>query len=142
MDPAARITALTEGLPDDTVLLEDPKGPAAEGGAAAVGVVEDSPERIAVQVNAERGGYLVVADALVRDGWTATVDGREARLVHGNHAFAAVWVPAGEHRIELTYTAPGLRTGVVVSILSIVVAGLLLLLPVRRRPRRAALPVA
>ncbi len=63
--------ALAEGLPDDTVILEDPKGPVAEGGAAAVGVLEDSPERIAVQVNAERGGYLVVADALVRDGWTA-----------------------------------------------------------------------
>jgi Bacterial membrane protein YfhO len=141
MDPAARITALTESLPDDTVLLEDPKGPTAEDGAAAVGVVEDSPERIAVQVDAERGGYLVVADALVRDGWTATVDGREVRLVHGNHAFAAVWVPAGEHRIELAYTAPGLRSGVIVSILSMAVAGLLLLLPGPSRPRRAALPV-
>ena len=140
VDPAARITALAEGLADDTVLLEDPKGPAAEGGAAAVGVVEDSPERITVQVNADRGGYLVVADALVRDGWTATVDGRDARLVHGNHAFAAVWVPVGEHRIELAYTAPGLGTGVIVSILSIVVASLLLL-PVPRRPRRAALSV-
>ena len=135
---AARIAALSEGMPSDTVLIEDRKSPAAEGGAAAVDVIEDSPERIAVQVDAERGGYLVVADALIRDGWTATVDGRKSRLVRGNHAFAAVWVPVGEHKIELTYTAPGLRTGVVVSILSIVVAGLLLLLPLPRRPRRAA----
>jgi uncharacterized membrane protein YfhO len=104
--------------------------------------VEDSPERIAVQAHAEQAGYLVIADALVRDGWTATVDGRKAPLLHGNHAFAAVRVPAGEHRIELTYTAPGLRTGVVVSILSIVLAGLLLVFPVRRRPRRAARQVA
>ena len=135
---AARIRALAEGLPGDTVLIEDRKSSAAEGGAAAVDVVEDSPERIAVQVDAERGGYLVVADALIRDGWTATVDGRKSRLVRGNHAFAAVWVPAGEHKVELTYTAPGLRTGIVVSILSIVVAGLLLLLPLPQRPRRAA----
>jgi hypothetical protein len=134
----ARIAALSGGLPGDTVLIEDRRSAAAEGGAGAVRVVEDSPERIAVRVDAERGGYLVVADALYRDGWAATVDGRRARLVRGNHAYTAVWVPAGEHRIELRYTAPGLRTGVVVSILSIVVAGFLLVIRLRRRPGRAA----
>lgn len=139
---AARLQALSDGLPGDTVLIEDRKSPAAEGGAAAVDVVQDSPERITVQVDADRGGYLVVADAVVRDGWRATVDGRRARLVHGNHAFAAVWVPAGEHSIRLTYTAPGLRTGVIVSILSIVVAGLLRLVPLLRQSRKAVRGVA
>ena len=95
------------------------------------------PEKIAARVNAEGAGYLVVADALVRDGWTATVDGKEADLVHGNHAFASVWVPAGEHQVELTYTAPGLRAGIAVSAVSVVVACALLLVPAVRRRRRA-----
>lgn len=138
LDRDARIEELKAGLADDTVLLEDRGAPAAEGGAADLGVVEDSPERISVQADAERGGYLVVADAVVRDGWTATVDGRPAPLVRANHAFAAVWVPAGEHRVELTYRAPGLRAGTAVSMASLVVAAATLLVPAVRRRRGAA----
>ena len=135
-DADERLRALTRGIPDDMVLIEDADAPPAAGGRAEVSLLSDVPEKIAARVSAEGAGYLVVADALVRDGWTATVDGKEVDLVHGNHAFASVWVPAGEHLVELTYNAPGLRAGIAVSAVSIVVACALLLVPAVRRRRR------
>ena len=135
-DADERVELLTRGIADDEVLLEDADAPAAEGGRAQLSTLSDEAEKIAVRVDAAGAGYLVVADALVRDGWTATVDGKQADLVHGNHAMAAVRVPAGEHRVELAYHAPGLRAGAAVSATSAVVACALLLVPVLRRRQR------
>ncbi|QNN51852.1 YfhO family protein [Nocardioides mesophilus] len=134
-DDATRLERLAAGLPDDTVLLDDASTAPASGEPADVRVLTDRPERIAVAVDASGGGYLVVADALVRDGWSATVDGEPAPLVHGNHALAAVPVPAGEHRVQLSYAAPGLRTGLLVSLTSVAVSVLLLVVPIVRRRR-------
>jgi hypothetical protein len=143
-DPRDRLSRLRSGVPGETVLLDDGSTPAAEGGTAGIRVVEDGAERIAVRVEgATMNGYLVVADALVRAGWNATVDGEPASVVPGNHAFAAVPVPAGSHTVELRYTAPGLAAGAWTSAASVLVAlGLVVLPPVvrRRRRRRAGYP--
>jgi len=136
MDADERLSALTRGIPDDMVLIEDADAPPAAGGRAELSVLSDLPEKITARVSAQGAGYLVLADALVRDGWTATVDGKEVDLVRGNHAFASVWVPAGVHLVELTYNAPGLQAGIAVSAVSIVVACALLLVPAVRRRRR------
>ena len=137
-DANERIDALTRGISHDTVLIEDVDAPASDGGGAEVSLMSDLPERIAARVDADGAGYLVVADAVIRAGWNATVDGEAARIVPGNHAFAAIRVPAGEHVVELTYTAPGLRVGACVSGAAVVVACVLMLLPVLRRRRAAS----
>ena len=135
---AARLSRLRAGVPGDTVLLDDPSTAPAGGGAAGVRVVEDDAEGIAVRVEgAATNGYLLVADALVRDGWHATVDGEPASVVPGNHAFAAVPVPGGSHTVVLRYTAPGLAAGAWTSAASVLVAlGLLVAPPALRRRRR------
>ena len=137
-DAKARVADLKSGIPDDEVLLNDDSTPAAAGEPAEVEVLTDDPERISARVDAAGAGYLVVADALLRDGWNATVDGRAVRVVPGNHAFAAIPVPQGEHTVVLSYTAPGLAAGVVVSAASGVVVVALLLWPWWTRRRRRA----
>ena len=139
-DPARRLELLASGVADDVVLLDSADSPAAGGGPARVDVVTDDPEHIAVDVEAASGGYLVVADSLVRSGWSATVDGRAAPLVQGNHAFAAVHVPEGTHRVDLSYSAPGLRQGAIVSMMSLLLVGGLLVMPAVRRRLRSRRP--
>jgi hypothetical protein len=46
---------------------------------------------------------FVVISQTAWDGWRAFVDGRRVALRRANHAFLAVWVPAGEHRVRLVY---------------------------------------
>ena len=93
-------------------------------------------------VDARSRGYLVIADSIVRAGWQATVDGTPVGLVRGNHAFAAIPVPSGRHRVEVRYHAPGLRVGAMLSGVSVLVAGALLAVPWLRRRREERSPTA
>jgi hypothetical protein len=50
----------------------------------------------------ERDGFVVISQAAL-SGWRAYLDGRRVKLLGANHAFLAVFVPAGEHRLRLTF---------------------------------------
>ncbi|HLM63920.1 MAG TPA: YfhO family protein [Acidimicrobiales bacterium] len=135
-----RIAALRQGVDPDTVILDESARPARDR-PAGVRVVRDGLDTMTVDVDAEGAGYLVVADAL-QLGWTARVDGSATDLVHADHAFGAVYVPEGEHRVTLSYDPPGLGAGrwlslaSAVAVLAVGVASVLQ----RRRSRRLTEP--
>ena len=54
-------------------------------------------------------------------GWTATVDGKPAKIVRVNTAFSGVKVEAGEHVVELKYFTPGLKAGLLAAAASALV---------------------
>lgn len=59
------------------------------------------------------------------NGWTAYVDGEQVEAKTWLDAFLALKLPAGEHTVELRYTAPGLIPGIVlggVSLLGLMLA--------------------
>lgn len=67
------------------------------------------------------------------NGWAAYVDGQKVETDTWLGAFLALDLPAGEHRIELRYTAPGLAPGVALGVVSaLALAGLEVL---KRRKR-------
>lgn len=61
------------------------------------------------------------------DGWTATVDGKEAQLLQANTMFSALALEPGEHTIHLTYRTPHLKAGLAVSVLGFAAFGATLL---------------
>ena len=121
-------------LPPDTVVLSEP-GRDTDEQAATVEVQEDSGDTVAVAVDAEGAGYLVLADAIQSD-WSVEVDGRAATIEDADHAFGAVHLPAGRHDVVFTYTPRGQQLGAAVSIGSLVVLLTLALAPAIRRRRR------
>ena len=137
-DGARQVAMLKAGVPSDTVVLGSGTPTSATGAAAAVQVTTDANGEVAAQVQAPAAGHLVVADALADRGWSAQVDGRSVPLVSADHAMVAVAVPAGTHTVTLRYDAPGLRTGVLLSSVGVLLL-LADLVPWRRR-RRAAAP--
>jgi uncharacterized membrane protein YfhO len=90
-------------------------GAGTAGGSAAI--VEDSPERLRVQVDAPREGYLVLADAFA-PGWRAEVDGVPTAILRANGLFRAVRVPAGRHLVEMTYLPRSVVLGFAISALA------------------------
>lgn len=52
-------------------------------------------------------------------GWRVWVDGEERTLQKANRMYQGLWVEAGEHRIRLQYTTPGLKAGAAISLLSL-----------------------
>ncbi len=94
-----------------------------DGGRVSLTVTADSPRQLLTTVPAE-------------DGWTAYVDGK--RTEHGVwlDTFLAVPLSAGEHTVELRYTAPGLVPGAALGALAAL--GLACAFLRGRRPARGA----
>ncbi len=67
----------------------------------------------------------LLASSVYQDGgWTLLLDGRPRTTSLANGPFVAAWLPAGEHRLDLVYRAPGLIPGLVLA--AIAMAGLVL----------------
>lgn len=50
------------------------------------------------------------------DGWHAYVDGKEAEIIRADFGFMALPLTSGSHQITLKYQAPGLRLGILLSL--------------------------
>lgn len=50
------------------------------------------------------------------DGWHAYVDGEEAEIIRADFGFMALPLTSGSHQITLKYQAPGLRVGILLSL--------------------------
>ena len=75
------------------------------------------PHRVLAEVEATDPSVVVVAQALYTP-WRAFVDGSPVQLWRANHAFQAVEVPPGRHRVELRYRDKQFLLGLVISGLS------------------------
>jgi hypothetical protein len=108
--------------------------PAAAAGASAplVTFVHDEPEWIVIDVAAPARGFLVLADQY-HDGWQATVDGAPVAILRANYAFRAVEVPRGAARVEFRYAPRSWTDGALVSSVSLLAVGAVLVAATRRR---------
>jgi hypothetical protein len=95
--------------------------------AVADGRVTATDERagaIRMEVEADRPTAVVVRDAFA-PGWRARVNGVPAPIARADGRHRAVAVPAGRSAVELRYRPPLLMTGLVITLTSAAVAGLL-----------------
>jgi hypothetical protein len=106
---------------------EETSAPCEEIRGAEV-VLQDGPNRVTIRATIDAPGYVVLADTWY-PGWQATVDGEPAELLKANHAFRAVHVEAGEHRIEMRYRPTSIVVGGVTSLatLGLLILGLLVI---------------
>ncbi|MGH7893432.1 MAG: YfhO family protein, partial [Candidatus Binatia bacterium] len=94
-------------------------------GAEQVTIARDEPEEVVINVTAASAGVLVLTDTYYR-GWEATLDGAAVPILRADHAFRAVMVLRGTHRVEFRYRPRSVRLGAAVSGLALVCALMLL----------------
>jgi hypothetical protein len=87
----------------------------APGAAGTAGGVAWGLNRVGVTVDATRPAMLVLSQAW-SPGWEARIDGQVVPVVRADGLVQGVPVPAGSHRVELAYRAPGLRTGFLIAV--------------------------
>ena len=108
------------------------------GNAASVEMDVGSHRRnhYILDVQSHSACWIFLADANY-PGWYATVDGVPATVWTAQVLGKAVHVPAGRHRVEVGFRSASFRMGVVISMLSLLVATALLIfrgrMPWRRR---------
>jgi hypothetical protein len=106
-----------------------PPEPPAPDQPGTARVLHFAPEKIAIEVEAERPALLVIAEAWY-PGWRAQVNGARVPCMPVNAWMRGVPVPAGHSQVLLTFHSRFLALGACISLLAL--AGLVLLL---RRPR-------
>ena len=105
--------------PAAEVILSEPVTEGSRCGPAGTSrFLTSRPDRVRLEVEAERAGYLVLADAF-DPGWRATVDGEAVALLRANVAFRAVAVPAGRHVVEMVYRPRAVSQGLALTLLTL-----------------------
>jgi hypothetical protein len=75
----------------------------------------------------------LLASSVYQDGgWRLLLDGRLHPTMLANGPFVASWLPAGEHRVDLVYRAPGFMAGLGLAALALAGLAAWFLSPVRR----------
>ena len=74
-------------------------------------------------------------------GWSAKVDGADAKILQVNNGFMAVLADSGDHTITFTYKTPGLSVGILITLCSVLIF-LLYLWWMRKRDAKLSLRLA
>jgi hypothetical protein len=123
------------------VVLEEPAEGWAEpsrtsGDGATVRFLSHKPNRVVLDAETSTDGLLVLTDT-ASPGWKARVDGQPTRIYVANHAFRAVVVSAGKHRVEFEYQPAAFWFGAALSLLALITVVSWLVLVWSRRYRRS-----
>jgi uncharacterized membrane protein YfhO len=95
--------------------------------AAGIGTVEVNyrgDSVVEMNVNTERGGFVVLHDTFM-DGWVAEVDEVSSRVYAVNVLSRGVIVPPGRHRVVMTYSPPGFAGSMGLSAVALLILFLL-----------------
>jgi uncharacterized membrane protein YfhO len=89
--------------------------------------LQASPEYLHLHVTLTDNALLVISQPFA-PGWTASVDGRPARLLRADYAFDGLALTAGSHDVVLRYLPAGLLAGLAAAVAALLLlAGSLLL---------------
>lgn len=61
------------------------------------------PNRLTYHAHSAQGGLAVFSEIFFPWGWTATIDGKEAKIGRVNYVLRAMQLPAGDHTIVMTF---------------------------------------
>lgn len=121
----AQAQALLTLDPRRTVILDRAPVPAPDGGERPLvpaPLVRAERYRLVISADTPAAGVLVVSETSY-PGWTATVDGQPAPLLHADYAFRGVALPAGRHIVEMRFRSRPLELGLLLSGLGLLLLG-------------------
>lgn len=69
-----------------------------------------APNRLTYVARTAKGGVAVFSEVYFPWGWKATIDGKQAEIARVNYVLRAMRIPAGTHKIEMTFDPEALKT--------------------------------
>ncbi len=89
---------------------QDPSLESSQPDRSTVYVVDYQADRLDLTADLTTPGLLVVSE-IDYPGWQAFVDGRPAPIIRADGIVRSLSLPAGFHRVQFSFTPPGLRDG-------------------------------
>ncbi len=102
-------------------------GEARQQDSTSVATIESyEPNHLVYTVESTAGGVVVFSE-IYYPGWTATIDGQEAELGRADYVLRALQMPAGRHKVELTFKPRSVDTTETVAYVSLALLLLIVL---------------
>jgi hypothetical protein len=133
-DPRAAVL-LSETPKDAASMMADT--PRKESSSNAAVFLKDAPEEVEIRIQSDRPGFLVLSDSHY-PGWKASVNEQPRHIYRANYHFRAVPIPQGESTVRFTYVPASFGYGRAISIISLLCAGAVVIVILRRRARTAS----
>ena len=76
------------------------------------------PNHLKYTSNNSKEGFAVFSEMYYKNGWTATIDGKESPIYNVNYVLRGLQVPAGKHTIEFKFEPEVVKTGSTIALMS------------------------
>jgi len=107
-----------------------PGGVCASGSKARIASFEAT--RLSIETTARTDTMLILSE-IFYPGWVALVDGKQEQIFQTDYLLRGVFLPAGNHRVEMYYSAPLARKGLIISLVTLLMLGFLTVIAIRKR---------
>lgn len=101
-------------------LVNDYKGAAtiSKDSTAMINLVDYQPNHLKYVSNNSKNGFGVFSEMYYKNGWIATIDGKEAPIYNVNYVLRGLEIPAGKHTIEFKFEPQVVKTGSSIALIS------------------------
>jgi hypothetical protein len=93
---------------------------------ATIQLTYNKPNYLKYNSNNRNAGFAVFSEMYYKNGWKATIDGKETTIIRVDFALRGLNVPTGKHTIEFKFEPQVVKTGSTITLISSI--GMLLLL--------------
>lgn len=94
-----------------------------------------APNRLTYEMNNAQDGIAVFSEIYYPDGWHVTIDGQPAELARADYILRTMYVPAGQHTIEMRFDPTSLHVteGIAYGALALLVIGIIVAVLIAKR---------
>lgn len=94
-----------------------------------------APNRLTYETNNAQDGIAVFSEIYYPDGWHVTIDGQSAELARADYILRTMYVPAGQHTIEMRFDPTSLHVteGIAYGALALLVIGIIVAVLIAKR---------
>ena len=94
-----------------------------------------TPNRLTYETNNAQDGIAVFSEIYYPDGWHVTIDGQPAELARADYILRTMYVPAGQHTIEMRFDPTSLHVteGIAYGALALLVIGIIVAMLIAKR---------
>ena len=94
-----------------------------------------TPNRLTYETNNAQDGIAVFSEIYYPDGWHVTIDGQPAELARADYILRTMYVPAGQHTIEMRFDPTSLHVteGIAYGTLALLVIGIIVAVLIAKR---------